>query len=435
MDNDFAKLLKVEKEAVKDGRLTVKFTVSAEDFAKVVNSATSGISAYAAVPGFRKGHAPAAVLRKNYAAQIQEEAQRRLFSAAYTVMSEDKSIEMLSCSPVDAKLPELAGEYTFSFFADLAPEFDLGTYKGLEIKVDAKSVSDAEVEERIKSFRTMYSNYADVQEAAAKEDMLKVSYTSDFALPENAPAQLKRQVNAENTYCWLAEPELIPGVIAALTGAKAGETKEFTAEYPADYRVAELAGKKVAYKVQVAAVQRRQELSDAELCERVKVADIGEFKKSLRESMEREADNETTGKKMEAAYEMLDKQIAQFEIPAAFVQSETTRELRRIADQTVKSEGDAEAFKKDLAKHEEEAKKAALASLRKMLILRKIAKQENLSVSDAELSEQIAMMSRYYGYKGRELASMMEKSGAIDEVRMNMLSGKVLNFVVANAKK
>ena len=55
-----------------------------------------------------------------------------------------------------------------------------------------------------------------------------------------------------------------------------------------------------------------------------------------------------------------------------------------------------------------------------------ITKLENVSVSDEELDAQMQMMSRYYGCKPRELRDMLEKSGAIDELRVDIINGKVL---------
>lgn len=67
---------------------------------------------------------------------------------------------------------------------------------------------------------------------AQKGDMLKVTYESDFVLPENAPASLQRAVKSEESWIWLSEPEQIPGVLAALTGAKKDGEYTFKAEFP-----------------------------------------------------------------------------------------------------------------------------------------------------------------------------------------------------------
>ena len=43
-------------------------------------------------------------------------------------------------------------------------------------------------------------------------------------------------------------------------------------------------------------------------------------------------------------------------------------------------------------------------------------------------------MSKYYGYKEKELRSMLEKSGGLEDVHMDILSGKVSEFLAKNAQ-
>ena len=117
------------------------------------------------------------------------------------------------------------------------------------------------------------------------------------------------------------------------------------------------------------------------------------------------------------------------------LEAETDEALQRKAQETVKSEADAEEFKKNLDEHKKTAEENAKKSLRRSLILRKIARLEKIAVTNEEMDQQIAVMSSYYGYKPKELRANLEKSGNIDELHFNMLSAKVLQFVADNIKK
>ena len=124
-----------------------------------------------------------------------------------------------------------------------------------------------------------------------------------------------------------------------------------------------------------------------------------------------------------------------FELPPALLSEEIGKEVQKAARAQVKSEEDAEKFKKEIEAKRAEAEPAARAALRRSLILRKIAKLENISVGDSELDAQLAMMSYQYGCKPRELKSMMEKNGAIDEFRADIANAKVLDKLVESALK
>ena len=272
----------------------------------------------------------------------------------------------------------------------------------------------------------MYGTYADAEGAAQAEDMLKVDYKGDFELPEDASASLKRQIEATDAFMWLNEPENIPGCIKAMTGAEVGKEYSFAAEYPADYREAALAGKTVNYTVKVSAIQRRKKLTDEELVERTGSKDMETLRDNIRKGLELDAKNQQRRNASEAVFAKLNEQAGEFDLPEALVENEVQKMLQAKAREIVKSDEDAEKFKAELADHRAAVDADAIAAVRRALILRKIAKLENISVDDNELDEQLTMMSRYYGCKPRELRDMLEKSGSIDELRMDIVNGKVL---------
>ncbi|WP_176012481.1 trigger factor [Victivallis sp. Marseille-Q1083] len=411
-----------------------EFTIAAEAIKAEAAKTARQIAGMVSLPGFRKGKAPASMIMQRYASEVKEELGRRLVSAAFDKLSADKSLEIVACSMADT--PEelkLDAEFKFTLQADLAPEVSTGEYVGLRVVVPEEKVEEAAVEERLDYYRKMYGNYAEIEGPAQAEDMLKVSYTSDFELPEGASPALQRQVKSDENWLWLNEPEFLPGAIAALTGAEVGKEYTFASTYPADWRDSELAGRTVQYTVKVNGIQRRQPLSDAELCEKVKVDSIEELRESLKKSMENEAQNTRHGKVLEKVYEVLNAQVPEFTIPAGVLQNESEKILRSMAQEKVKTEADGEQFKAELDQHKQEAEKQAAEKLRRTFIFRKIAQAEKIVVTRNDVDMQIRNMSRYYGYKEKDFRKMLEKSGGMDELQLDILNGKVWEFLAAKA--
>lgn len=412
-----------------------EFTVSVEAMKKEVEKTAKEFSGMVALPGFRRGKTPSAMLLRRYPEEIREEVMRKLVSGAFDVLSADKDLDIVSCTMAEepAKL-EFDAEYKFALLADLMPEFEVGEYKGLAVDAPLNTVEDSAVEERVDYYRTMYGSYADVTGPAQAEDMLKVSYSSDFVLPEEASDALKRQVASEENWLWLNEPEFLPGSIAALTGAEVEKEYTFASTYPAEWRDAELAGKTINYTVKVNGIQRRQALSDEELCTKLTVASMDEFRNNLRSMMENEAKQQQQMRAQELIYEKLDQQAGEFPIPAGVLANETEKMLRVMAQEQVKSEEAAAKFKEEMDAHRQEAEKKAADKLRRTFICRKIAKSENIAVSQMEMARQISEMSRYYGYKEKDFVDMLQRSGGMEELQLDMLNGKVMAFLVENAK-
>jgi trigger factor len=357
-----------------------------------------------------------------------------MYTSAFEKVSADKSLDIVSYGNPEEVAPlALDAEYSFSISFDLAPEIELPDYKGLEIEMAPIKINKKDIDKQIDHYRNMYATYEDIDTAAKAEDMLKVSYTSDFKLAEDASASLKRQVVAESNWLWLNEPELIPGAIKVLTGAEKDKEYKFEASYPADWKDAELAGKKVKYEVKVLNVQRRKSLGDKELVEKMKFESVEKMREMFEKMASGEAETKRQAEISEKVYTVLDKKIKKFALSPNILQGEVQNELRRLA-QGVKNEEEAEVFKKDMDAHKKEAEKAAKAKLRKTFIMRKIAELEKISVEQHEIDGQLKGMSAHYGYKENEFRSMLEKSGGMEEMHMDILSMKVGNFLGEKAK-
>ena len=421
----------------KEEKACVKDFLFVADKATVENELKNIIKEFSnmvVIPGFRKGKAPAKMLIKRYNNEVMGEMQRKMYSAAFEKVTADKSLDIVSYgNPQEVAPLKLDDEYSFSIAFDLAPEIDLPEYKGIEVEAEPVKVDKEDIDKQIDHYRNMYATYEDIETPAEAEDMLKVSYTSDFELPEDASASLKRQVQAESNWLWLNEPELIPGAVKALTGAEKDKDYKFEATYPADWREAELAGKKVNYDIKVLGVQRRKSLTDEEVVEKMKFESVEKMREMFETVAKNQAEQERQAEINEKVYEALDKKIKKFDLPQNILNGEIQNELHRMA-QGVKSEEEAEAFKKDMDAHKKEAEKAAKAKLRRTFILRKIAELEKISVEQHEIDGQIKGMSAHYGYKEKEFRSMLEKAGGMEEMHMDMLSMKVAGFLGKEAK-
>ncbi len=433
--SDLAKSLKTEIKDVSACRKEFAVTASVETVNAQAERSLMDIAAAVSLPGFRAGKAPAGIIRRRYGKELNEEVTRAIVNAAFELVNEKSEWEVLSVGFAAEPVLEQDKDFSFVLNVDIAPQFDMPDYKSVKLEAPEVKIDEAEFAKRIDFYRSMYASYADVEGAAQNGDMLKVNYKSDFVLPEDASAALKRMAEAADTYLWLTDPEMIPGSIAALTGAEKGKSYTFAAAYPADFRESALAGKSVNYTVEVLGIQRRAPLTDEELCQKLQVKDIAEFEKTLRDAMTAENTGKQRGELVEKFYAELDKMTAEFELPPALLQGEVGKELRKMANETVKSAEDAEKFKADMESNTKTAEENAARQLRRSLILRKIAKSENISISAAELNAQIDSMSRYYGYKPAEFRSMLEKNGAMDEIALDMVNAKTLDKLVEDALK
>ena len=391
---------------------------------------------YAQLPGFRKGKAPASLILSKYKNYILDDVTKVLQQGAFRKLTENKDLDIVSFGQLKAeKQPESGKEYAFSMELEVAPKIELPNYKGLKVKVEEKETQEEKFAAELENLKKLYAEFLNVEDAAVSGDMLKVSYDSDFALPEDASASLKRAVKADEAWFYLMEPEQIPGLQKAMIGTKKGAEVKFKADFPADWREAGLAGKSVNYTVNVKEIQRRVPVeSDEKLAEKLGMENVEKLHEFLKTKVQNELEEAKKAQIREKVAEQVVSAVPDFAMPKGVVGMATQREFSRIAEQMVKKEEDVEKFKSEKDKHLEEAKKAAEAQMKKFFILRQIANVENIKVGEEEVDLQIRQMSAYLGYKEKDLRKMLESNGGYTELQSDILMRKVTDFIAEQAK-
>ena len=415
---------------------TMEAKYSAEQVDGAFKDAVKEAGKYAQLPGFRKGKAPASLILSKYKDYILDDVTKVLQQNAFRKLTENKDLDIVSFGQIKAEAkPENGKDYAFSMDVEIAPSFELPEYKGITVKVEQKETIDEHYEAQLKYIKNLYAEFLSVEDPAVAGDMLKVSYESDFELPEDASAALKRAVRNEEGWFYLTEPEQIPGMLKAMTGAKKGDEVKFKADFPADWREPALAGKSVNYTVKVAEVQRRVPVeSEEKLAEKLGMENVEKMHDFLKKKAENELEEARKAEIREKAAEQVISKVADFEIPKGVLSMATQREFSRIADQLVRKEEDVEKFKAEKDKHLEDAKKAATARMKRFFILRKIAKAENITVSEEETDMQIRQMSAYLGYKEKDVRKMLDSNGGYSEIQSDILMSKVVGFIADQAK-
>jgi trigger factor len=383
------------------------------------------------IPGFRKGKAPEATVRSRYAAQIDEELKRLFITTAgQEAASQDK--EKIIAVSYGQTLPEIKHdeEYKFSVTVIYTPTINLPEYKGLTVELAPMQVTEDEINARLEYFRQSGARYASVEGAAQAEDMLKISYTSDFVLPENASPSLQRQVTSESNWLWLKTPPVtIPGAVEALTGAEKDKDYEFTAVYPGDWKEKELAGATVNYKVKVLDVQRQTVVSVEDICSHFKVNTVEEMRAEISKMIMQDKEKSRSEEIFNAVYQKLSEAIGIFHMPEMLMAKATDKFVRQIVSEMVKSEEDVQKVKDDINAIRQQATKTAAEFVRHNLIVGEIARAEKISVDQNEVDSQLKMMAKMYGQKPNELAKKMSEDDFMD-LQNFILSDKVKNLLV-----
>ncbi len=410
----------------------ITFSLPAAAVDELINSTTREVARNVQLPGFRTGKAPVSMVKSRFTKTIMEEADRKLMVAAYSKMAEEaEKLDIVSYSRMQPSGALEAGkDFSMSADVEIAPSIELPDFSSYGKDVENKENLEEHEARILDQAKEYFSSFEPITDAVKEGDMLNVSYETDLELAEDATDLQKRAAKNENAWFLLREPEQVPGMIAALTGAVIGGEYNFSAEYPADWREEFLQGKKVAYKVKVISGQRRIPVSDdAALAEKLGAKSVEEMKEEFHKRAIAECEMAYRRQVMDAIQTCLLAETPAFELPAHALETAVENEFNVIANKKVTNDEEARKFQEEKEQYREEVTANATETVRKQFILRKIAKQEKVTVSEEEISAEIQRISSYTGIEAGKLVNLLQQSGRIGELEIELLVDKTLGVL------
>ncbi len=395
----------------------------ARDFAKV-----------ARIPGFRPGKAPIPLIRRRFADDIQGEVLQSLVPEYLTKALDEKKMVPVTRPEVD-KVEFKDGEpLKFRAVFEVLPEFELGNYKNLEIKIDAVDAGEPQVDRAIEEMRERASTFVPVEGRAAKD--------GDFLLIklQGTPKGEGEPVQADNIMCHIGAEETLESFTENLRGTNPGDTREFESKYPDDYPDPKLAGKTFDFKIEVQGIKEKKlpELNDdfaKEIAgEAAGVTTLAEMRTKVRENLEAAKENEQKAQAREKILESLVKSH-DFPVPEALVQHQMDVRLERTVRQLTAQGIDPRQVNVDWASMRARQHDRAVDDVKAELLIDRIADAEKIEASEEELDKEIAHLAEHHGGESATaLRARLTKQGALDNMKSQLRNNKTIDWLYSNAR-
>jgi len=427
---------------VNDLSVTRKSLVVTIDANEVENEHKAVVSQFlklAQLPGFRPGKAPASMVVKKFAADIEGEFKQKVMSAAYKAASEQKQVQIAAITNIEDSGIEAGKPAVITVTVDVQPEFQLPEYVGLPTEVAAVEVTDAEVDAIIENIRAERAQFKTAERVSQKGDYLKISYEGTIdgkAIADLAPDRL---VYAKVPQTWEevdgANEGLIPGLGKQISGLKAGDKKAVTVTFPAEFAaVPALAGKTAVYNVEVQEVRERVlPAIDEEFLKSNRAENLEGFKASIRDNLkvQKEMQNRSGQRR-----QVLDALVAkvEFALPESLVQQETQEVARQFITDSMRRGATQEQLEAEKEKIFETAKATAASRVKSQLILTKIAEKENIEVNDRDFDTYIYRETMRSGEKPEKIIKDLTKNRELlRSVQRGIIFDKTVEFLVTKA--
>lgn len=420
----------VKSEKLEKSMQELQFSVDADTFKAAIDKAFKREGKKYNVPGFRKGHAPRAVIEKMYGADIfHYDAINDLFPEAYEAAVAAAGIEPVGRPEVDVVSESLDDGVVLKVTVAVKPEIKVGSYTGLKAVKKVHTVDDADVEAELVRMQNRNGRIITREGKAENGDTVDMDFEG---FVDGTPFEGGK---AEHYSLVLGSGSFIPGFEEQLVGHEAGEEFDVNVSFPEDYHAKELAGKPAVFKIKLHEVKTKElPALDDEFAKDVSEYDtLDELKASIRKGMEEQNEKQAA---LEVENDLVDQVIATIEgdIPDAMYEARMDEAVRdfeyRLAQQGLKLDMYLQYMGQTLETFRASFKEQAEKQVKIRLALEAIAAAENITASDEELEAELQRVADNYKM---ELAKVKELVNP-DEVKKDLAVNKAIDFIRDHAE-
>ena len=430
--------MNVEVESLPNCLASVKVEVPSDKVVATQTRIAAGYKNQARIPGYRPGKAPQSVIDKKFQKEIKEELTKQLVDEGFRQAIEKEKLKVLSVS--DVQDVEFHDDKSLSFTATIItqPIFELPDYKGLNVQVPPAGVQDGDVDRALQNLREQHAEYVDVSGRGLEmNDFAVIDYTGTVdgkSVAEVAPKA--GRALAGNTGFWIkmGPDSFFRGFCDHLVGAQIDETRKFAIDVPADFPATEVAGLKIDFEVTLKGIksQALPELNDALASKVIPDHSYEQLVDLLKEEIASQRANEVERLKRDQVVENLLAKV-ECELPQDMVQNETRRIMAEIVQQNQKRGISDEELKQNEKDIVVQAGTAARNRLKGAFILTRIAEKEEIRINRNEVDSRVEQMAEKYRVTPKKMQNELQKRGGFGGLQEDILMGKVIDFLVANA--
>lgn len=419
-----------------------KITVPATDISQQVDQRLGELGRTLRLPGFRPGKVPVSLVKKQYGQAVLGEILEKTVNTSSQKAIDERGLRPAVQPKVEVTKFAEGDDLEFSVDVEVLPEIEPVDFASIELERLKVAVDEAKVDETLERIAKQSRETKPKEEGqpAANGDTVVLDFVGKvdgkpFAGGSATDYQLE-----------LGSQSFIPGFEDQLVGAKAGEARDVQVTFPAEYGVAELAGKPAVFECKIKEVRETlpRAVDDA-LAKDNGFESLDAMKEAIRSRMEQEY-NQLGRLKMKR--QLLDTlaERSQFAVPEGLVETEFNaiwerhQEAKKGAQPGGEAAEGAAADKPEGEAEDEEAQKRdyrdiAIRRVRLGLLLAEIGRINNIEVTQDELNRaMIREAQRFPGQEQQVFEFFRKNPQAQGALRAPIFEDKTVDFIFELAK-
>lgn len=429
--------MKIEVENQPHSVATLRIELPPDEVRKEWDTIATGYARHARIPGYRVGKAPRQVIERKFRKEIQDELTKKLVSKSYHEAIAEKQLRVVSLTNLEEV--EFGDDRSMRFRATVvtAPEFELPNYKGIRVQLPSAGVTEAEIDAAVERLRDQAADFADVTgRPIAMDDFAVLDFTGAIdgcPISEIVPEASKNLHGGKKFWLRMAPDNFLPGFGEQVIGMTAGATRSVQVNFPAEFPVPELAGKKADYAVTLNEIKAKilPAVDDAFAAKLMPGKTLADLRDTVKHNLEHEKEHEIERAREAQIMKHLHEHIS-FDLPPALLKNETRRALNELVHRNRERGVPDELLKSKEKELIDGAGSLAAHRLKTNFILHRIAEAEKIEITRDELETRIREQAAHYGMPVEKMRKQLDDNDALNGLAEEVLLGKTLDMLRAN---
>ena len=422
---------KIEK--LPENIVKVEIEVPAKDAVDYYNNAAKKLAQYVNIPGFRKGKAPRNIVEQHIGEErIKHEALESALPKLFAEVIKSNNFDIVTQPYVESYDYKIGEDMKITAKIELRPEVTLGDYKGLTVEVEGYKTPEDSMQKSIDNLLEQSATTVLVTDRNTEDKDIIVFDFEGFANGEKI-----EHGDAKNYTLDLGNSSFIPGFAEQLVGRPLGEEFEIEVKFPEEYHEKKLAGQPATFKCKINEIKKKvlPELND-EFAQKVgHFKNVDELKADIQSYLDKQKEDIDRTNSEKAIFDKVVEGV-KVEIQQSMIDRETDLLVEEYKqklqmqgftwEQALEAQG-YDNIVKDL-------KEDAAVRVKNSLVIDKIAKAENITVSQADFGAKLSELSRMYQMNPADMIKQLSGNpGVFNALSQQALNEKVTQFLFDTA--
>ncbi len=422
--------MNLEIEEVGPCKKLLKFEVPKETIDVEWQKQLKEVSRMANLPGFRKGKAPRKLLEKNYGDRIMDEVKRAVVTDSYQQAIENNKLSPIGDPNVGDVNLELGKPLKFEITLEVLPTFELGEYKGMQLKRKPVSVTDEDLDKALETISKQKAQLAVVKSGKVKDEDVIICDCEVGIDGKVIWSDEELEVMVSGS---LVADIVVQGLKDSLVGSKSGDKVSMDVELGDSFSVEQYRNQPAKMELSIKEIKRPKspKIND-ELAKQVGYDSLSELKEFMSKRLEMEKKRMAEGEMQEQISNKL-IEMADFDMPEDMIKHHTNERLQKYQLDLINKGTPQE----EIEKHSEDLKSASEESVvrdfKMSLVLEHIAEKERIFVTEDDVNRRISEMAGMYGLDAAGMRKQLEKMNSMSNLRHQLRENKTLNLLMKEA--